>query len=325
MQSLRNFFITFFISLVVFGLLAWFLWGKMGLGGNAPVSNPENEITKPVDVKTQDTFENAQKPEEKGEGFTSLLCCYDDTTSRIDAAVLVNVNSAKQKFMLCPLPAYMKIDLGTDKVKKEVYLGDIITEKGKEFFIDKVEAITGLDVDYHAFLSSREFVKIVNEIGGVEFNVPEKMYYKDADGKVLVDLKPGKSKLNGDQALQLVRYRGYTASDDGDTKRRQIQCQFLTEVFNTFLKEENRDSIEGVVKNLLSLIKNGSTDFTLTAFIRYKDIILNYEKYGYEIILYPTVMTKSEELYEGENVTVYTPDIKEAIENTFSKYRTVRN
>ncbi len=324
MRSLRNFFITFGISLIIFGLIGWLIWSKLDFEDDKQPTNEGEQVNIPVNnfpVKEE------QKTVEE-DGFTALLCCYDDTIGRADSIVLVNVNKGKEKFTVCSIPTYLKLNIGTEAVKNEVYLGDILIHKGRNFFLEKLEAITGLPVDYYVFMSSLDFVNIINEIGGIEYNVPQRMYYKNTDGKVLVNLQAGLSRLSGEEALQLVRYRSYAVesgqNDDGDAIRRQTQCEFLYKVLTSFLKKENKNSIDGIVKNLLDLIVNGNTNFTVTTFIRHKDLIFNFEEYGHEIIQYPISATRIETLYNGEKLAVHTPNIKEAVENVFSEYRTVR-
>ena len=108
MQSLRNFFITFGISHVVFGILAWFIWGKV-------VSNDVPDDNEPViQVESNDVVNNIQPDESQtllGDSFTAVLCCYDDTVGRADSIVLVTVDKNKESFSVCPIPAYLKVDL----------------------------------------------------------------------------------------------------------------------------------------------------------------------------------------------------------------------
>ena len=325
MQSIRNFIITFFVSLVVFSLVAWLVFGKVISDNNEEENIP---IINTPDDKTKQEDNNEQVVVE-GDSFTALLCCYDDTVKRADAIVLLNVNKEDKSFAICSIPSYLKLDTGTVSVKNEVYLGDLLVENSRTYFLEKIEALTGFPVDYYAFMSTKEFVKIIDEIGGIEYNVPTNMYYKDINGNVLVDLSAGLTRLDGKKALELVRFRGYQSSggviDDGDKQRRDVQCDLVYTVFDAFLKESNRQNIDDIVVNVLGLIINGNTNFTATAFIRHKDMLLGYEGYSHNVIQYPIITTKMQTLETGEQIAVHTPNIREAVENTFKEYRTVRN
>lgn len=323
MRSIRNFFITFGISLVIFGIIGFVIWNRLV----PEIPDEKNEVKIPA-VNTQVPVTNNDDEVVAPDGFTALLCCYDDTVGSADSIVLINVNKENKRFAVCSIPVYLKINIGTETVKKEEYLGDLLVRKGRNYFLNKIEAITGLPVDYHAFISTGEFVNIINEIGGIEYNVPERMYYKDIKGKVLVNLQAGLSRLDGEKALQLVRYRSYDIeagkTDDGDATRRNVQCDFLYELLASFLKPENRDSIDGIVKNALDLLVRGDTNFTVSTFIRHKDMLLDFSEYSHDIINYPISATKLVTLSTDEVIAVHTPNIKEAVENVFIKYRTVR-
>lgn len=326
MRSIRNFFITFGISLIVFGLIGFFIWNKL-----VPEQKGEKQSLKQPNINIDNNLENDKKDNEEEEvtdGFTALLCCYDDTIGDADSIVLVNVNKKSEKFTVSSIPAYLKINIGTETVKKDEYLGDLLIKKGRDYFLDKVEAITGLNIDYYAFVSTSDFVKVINEIGGIEYNVPQRMFYRDKDGKVLVDLQAGLARLSGEQALQLVRFRSYAVEsgkiDDGDAMRREIQIDLLYKIMASLLKPENRDNIDGIVKSLLDLASTVDTNFTLTTFIRHKDMLLDFDKYSHDIVSYPISSTKLETLYDDEVIAVHTPNIKEAVEKVYSQYRTVR-
>ena len=73
--------------------------------------------------------------------------------------------------------------------------------------LDEINEITGLNIKNWALIDTKALVELVNEIGGVEFNVPIDMKYDDYSQELHVDLKEGWQTLNGDQVEQLVRFR----------------------------------------------------------------------------------------------------------------------
>lgn len=74
-----------------------------------------------------------------------------------------------------------------------------------------------LHVDYNAF---RE---IVDLLGGVDVHVDEPMHYDDNAGNLHIHLDPGDHHLDGQQALEYVRFRGQS----GDRGRILRQMEFL--------------------------------------------------------------------------------------------------
>ena len=70
----------------------------------------------------------------------------------------------------------------------------------------------------------KAFVEIVDLVGGVEFDVPQDMFYNDPTQDLYINLQKGQQLLDGEHAMQLVRYRKYDAAD---LKRISVQQDFL--------------------------------------------------------------------------------------------------
>lgn len=78
---------------------------------------------------------------------------------------------------------------------------------------------------------------VVNLMGGVEFDVPMDMFYEDPSQDLYIDLKEGKQKLDGYEAMGLVRFRkGYA---DQDLGRVDVQRQFLSACMDQWLTLPN--------------------------------------------------------------------------------------
>ncbi len=294
LQNIRNFFIAFGVSLVVFFVIAFVIINKLIPDTDNPneIDSNNNDIGNVIEVSGDNP-----DAEIMGNSFTALLACSDDLTGRFDALMLVHVDKENKEYMISSLPSYMVLNI--DSI--EYYLGDLNVEKGNSFLLNKVYAVTGLKVDYYAFISLGGFAGIIDEIGGVTFTIPENMYFKDVNDKVLVNLQKGTKKLSGNEALQLMRYNGYA---DGDEKRRSVQREFLLTAFDNILKIENIDIAPGIFDKL---VKYTNTNFTATDFISNIDLIFSYGKFEKNEVDYPGVSTE----YDG--VARFIPMIDEAI------------
>jgi len=84
--------------------------------------------------------------------------------------------------------------------------------------------LAGIPVDCYAVVDFEAFVALVEAIGGVDFDIPYRMEYYDPDDLTLdINFYPGMQRLNGEQALQVVRFRGKGT----DTQRIELQQEFL--------------------------------------------------------------------------------------------------
>ena len=90
------------------------------------------------------------------------------------------------------------------------------------------------------------FIKLVDAIGGVTFNVPIDMDYDDTSQDLHIHLKAGEQLLDGDKAEQLVRFRHNNDGSsypeeygDNDTGRMRTQREFIMAVIQQTAKVEN--------------------------------------------------------------------------------------
>jgi LCP family protein required for cell wall assembly len=87
-----------------------------------------------------------------------------------------------------------------------------------------VAQLTGISVDRMMIVNFESFKHLVNLVGGVEIDVDKRMYYANENGVATINLKKGKQILNGEKALQYVRFRNEPL---GDISRVERQRKFL--------------------------------------------------------------------------------------------------
>ncbi|MBB3109033.1 LCP family protein required for cell wall assembly [Paenibacillus phyllosphaerae] len=85
----------------------------------------------------------------------------------------------------------------------------------------------GIDITYTATINFQGFVDVVDALGGVPVDVDMDMHYIDNADGTEIDLDKGHQTLDGDQALDFVRYRksndGTNMSSDFDRNKRQSE------------------------------------------------------------------------------------------------------
>jgi LCP family protein required for cell wall assembly len=121
---------------------------------------------------------------------------------------------------------------------------------GLPFMRLQIEEMLGIRIDYHVVVELDGFIEIVNAIGGIEYNVPQRMYYyfdePDEFGiRFTIDLHPGLQRLYGKEALDLVRYRH--SSDPAiaqsyaraDLQRIELQQDFMRTAIPQILSASN--------------------------------------------------------------------------------------
>lgn len=99
-------------------------------------------------------------------------------------------------------------------IPRDLFVGEgtqringVFSRDGPDGLVRRVESILGLPIDYHAIVDLNIFQGMVDALGGVEVNVPERMYYRDVAGGLTIDFQPGPQVLDGKAASEFIRYR----------------------------------------------------------------------------------------------------------------------
>lgn len=87
----------------------------------------------------------------------------------------------------------------------------------------------GVGIDRYVSINVQGVQALVDALGGVTVYVPKDMKYRDDSQHLYVNLKAGKQHLNGDQTLQLLRFRYDEYGDIGRIQRQQMVMRALME------------------------------------------------------------------------------------------------
>ena len=127
-----------------------------------------------------------------------------------------------------------------------------IYQTGPENTLAEVRELTGINVQYYLKVDTEALKALVDEIGGVYFDVPIDMYYTDRGQGLYIDLEAGYQLLDGDKAEQLVRFRhnndGSTYPYDygiEDLGRMRTQKDFLAELLKQCIEKMDLNTILG--------------------------------------------------------------------------------
>ncbi len=190
---------------------------------------------------------------------------------------------------------------------------------GTDFIVSEIENLLGFQIDYYAKVDLDAFKYIVNEMGGVEFNVPQRMFYNDPTQNLHIDLMPGLQTLTGEQAEGLVRYRKSDAANpisagyaNGDLKRVEIQQDFVKALVNQMLTKENLINNSGAILN--TVIKYVETNFNIADAPKYLKYIKNLSSMNIQSVTIPVENIS----YDGQSyVKIKEPEARAVIESVF--------
>lgn len=237
-----------------------------------------------------------------------------------DTIMVVSYNPNTQKANLLSIPR----DTFTGKYKSKATGSQKINalyniSKDPQDTLKAVNDITGLDIDYYVLVRTEALIKLVDAIGGVEFNVPIDMKYDDPTQDLHIDLKAGTQILNGDKAEQLLRWRHSNPDKNGimttypaeygndDFGRMRTQRDFIAATLKQTLKLGNIFKIGEILE---IAHENVETNLELSYI---KDYIPYVVEFNTENLQTAALPGTTPDMKETNNVSVFVFD-KDATE-----------
>jgi len=167
---------------------------------------------------------------------------------RTDTMLLCSIDPDTREIGILSLPRDSRVPIpgrSQDKLCHAHAFG------GPALAMEAVSEALNVPVHYFIRVDFRAFTRAVDILGGVEFDVPEDMKYDDPYQNLHIDLRRGPQLLDGDKALQLVRYRGYA---DGDIGRIQVQQQFIAAFISKALRLRSALKIPALVQEMVRCV-----------------------------------------------------------------------
>ncbi|GAX42555.1 cell envelope-related transcriptional attenuator [Tolypothrix sp. NIES-4075] len=142
-----------------------------------------------------------------------------------DVMLLIKFDPEKKKLVMLSVPRDTRTEIEGYGIKKinsaNTHGGPALTAKTVSNLLD------GVGIDRYIRINVLGVGKLIDALGGVTVYVPKDMKYQDDSQHLYINLKAGKQHLNGDQALQLLRYRHDENGDIGRIQRQQMVMRAL--------------------------------------------------------------------------------------------------
>lgn len=177
--------------------------------------------------------------------------------------------------------------------------------------LEHVRNITGINVQYYLTVDTEALKALVDEIGGVYFDVPIDMHYTDRGQGLYIDLQAGYQLLDGDKSEQLVRFRH---NSDGttypyeyggeDLGRMRTQREFLSELLKQCIEKMDLNTILGFLDIAQQYVE---TNLNFNAIKDYIPYILEFN-----IDNLKTATLPGQSMQAGNGLWIYTVDETEA-------------
>jgi len=244
----KYFFITFLIAVIIFAALialAMSLLDSTPMSKQAPVAQPPIKTEEKLDILIP--AEGMMKKEFKDTKRVNILLLGNTEEELTDTMMLASFDPESKDVSVISIPR-------DTFYEREGYYGAWL--KINAVFHDGVyesamavhNVLQGIHINYYAIIDYDGIKEIVDSMGGVEIDVPQRMYYTSKKHNLYINLKPGLQVLDGDHAVQFIRYRkGYR---DGDLGRVKAQQEFMKASFDTAMSNKLPKVADTVLKNV---------------------------------------------------------------------------
>ncbi len=218
-----------------------------------------------------------------------------DDQGRTDTLFVIMYDPKTEKVAMLSVPRDTRVRIaehGWDKINHAYNYG------GADSTVKTLENFLGVHIDYYVKVDFKGFVQMVDALGGVEVYVEKRMYYEDPwdDDGLVIDLQPGLQKLDGEKAIQYVRYR----DGDGDIGRVARQQNFISAVYDKMSSPSMFTKIPSLVKVALDSV---TTDMGAVEMLKIGKTLHKNSKAGFH-----TMSVPGEPVFIDE-VSYWIPDV----------------
>tara|TARA_B100001939_G_scaffold230226_1_gene198325 strand:- start:397 stop:1203 length:807 start_codon:yes stop_codon:yes gene_type:complete len=108
-------------------------------------------------------------------------------------------------------------------------INGLLTRGGPEAVERELTRLMNRPVRHHVVVSLQTLPLLANLLGGIEVDVPKRLYYVDRSQDLVIDLQPGRQVLSGKALEGFLRWRNDGRGDFGRLERQQLALKGLVE------------------------------------------------------------------------------------------------
>lgn len=217
------------------------LMAKMPSFGDEPELPPINHGQDGPETPGGPDQTPAPKLERKSKTWTFLLACTDATSGNTDTIMVGMYDTVNQKAGLVSIPRDTLVNATIDgQTYRKI---NSLYNVSVEALMSEVSKLLGIPIDHYVTVDIKAFIKLVNLVDGIDYNVPVHMWYEDDVQDLLIQFEPGMQHLDGKQTMELCRFR-YSNDGSGteltDAGRNQIQREVLAQIAKKVLSNPQK-------------------------------------------------------------------------------------
>jgi len=163
-------------------------------------------------------------PKQEVNGINILAFGIDETqyVKRADTIMVIHLDPQNNRIGALSIPRDTRVNispLGYTKINHTYAYG------GVDLLRQSVSEFLGMPMDYYIKLDLKGMAVIVDQLGGVDVNVEKNLFYRDQAAGLMIHVNKGMQHLDGETAIQYLRFRQDREGDIGRIRRQQLFMQ----------------------------------------------------------------------------------------------------
>lgn len=214
----------------------------------------QNALFRPPEIVEQQTVEadtpkTSSKPlvsnsKRKDGVYTFMIIGMDKVALNTDTIMVGRMDTINHSVEIVNIPRDTYVNVRT-KIKKINSIYPLSVSKGDNGVKNLrrgIEKLVGFPIDSYAFVDIVAAAKIVDTVGGVDFDVPVNMHYDDPAQDLHIDIDKGMQHLDGEDFVKVMRFRN--TYQQGDLDRIKVQQDLLSALSDELLTAGNIKNID---------------------------------------------------------------------------------
>jgi LCP family protein required for cell wall assembly len=194
----------------------------LGLGGGLLLSQPLSEWLSENPLEDNQRIINPFAAWSRVGDQNILLLGTDAQGGLTDVIASVRIDGGTTKVIQVPRDTYIEAEgYGPQKVNALYPLG------GSELVKRELSRRMGRPISHTVVVNLAAIRRMADAVGGIEVDVPKRLYYVDNSQGLTIDLQPGRQTLRGRDLEGFLRFRHDEMGDIGRIERQQLALHAL--------------------------------------------------------------------------------------------------
>jgi len=230
---------------------------------------------------------------------------------RTDSMLLASIDPSSSSIGLLSIPRDLWVDIpgyGYNKINTAYRWGELdkVPGGGPGLAMTTVENVIGVPVDYYAMIDFNAFVRIIDEMGGLDMHIREEIVVDPIGPGNTRTLEPGVQTLDGATVLAYARQRD-TINNDFDRSERQQEV--ILAIRKQVLDFNMLPTLIKKAPKLYSEVAAGiNTNLTFDQMVKLALLAAKVDDYNIKRRVMDPLVHVKEDMVDGQSVLIPDPE-----------------